>query len=223
MTRPRQFHWRRAATVLATGLLFPALLVAESDGLLGAPRFDNYSEATYKRVTWDDFKGGGRTPPGMNRWTGGTFAHIATGIHLGDYEFADREDDGGWVAVALGLRPYAVMDKFHSAVRPGSRNDEVLAHEQLHFDITEATARRLAVEMAALEGRGETAQEARVDLDRKIVERFEQARAELQELQNRYDQEVHGKKGRKRQEEWSAKVETLFAEATEALRALIEP
>ena len=211
-----------AALVAVAGLLYPALLFAESDRLLGAPRFDTYSEATYKQVTWDDFKGGGQTPPGWNRWTGGSFAHIASAVRLGAFEVADREEDGRWVAVAVGLRPYAVMDKFHSAVRTGSRNDDVLAHEQLHFDITEAAARRLAVEMAAIEGRGDTAQEARVDLDRQIRERLEQAAAELEELQNRYDEETHGKKGRKRQEQWAVKVEAMLEEATDALTDLLE-
>jgi hypothetical protein len=106
-------------------------------------------------------------------------------------------------------------------VRPGSRNDEVLAHEQLHFEISELTARRLAVEIAALEGRGATVQEARVDLDRRIHERLEQGNVELEELQDRYDEDTHGKQGKKQQAKWAEKVAAMFAEATEALKALI--
>lgn len=214
--------FRHPAAALAVALFLPAFLSAQSERFLGAPVFDNYSEATHKKVTWNDFKSGGTTPPGYNRWTGGSFAHIASDIRTGTFEFADREEDGEWVAVAVGLRPYAVMDKLHSAVKPGSRNDETLAHEQLHFDISELTARGLAVELAALEGRGETAQEARVDLDRKIFERLEQAKVELQELQDRYDEESHGKKGRKQQIKWEEKVEKMFEESTDALKVLLE-
>ncbi len=208
--------------VLLAGLPLPAPAGGPEE-VLGAPSYDHATETTYRAVTWDDFKGKeGQRPPGWNRWQDGSFAHIATGLHMSKYQFQDREQDGEWIATAVGARPYALMNKDFSAVKHGSRNAYVLAHEQLHFDLTEAAARRLAVELAAIEGHGELRQDARADLARRIDERFDSRLRELVELQGRYDSETeHGVK-KKRQKKWAATVPEMFREATEALEALLE-
>lgn len=199
------------------GLLPPTLLPA-SEQRLGAPVFDNSSETTYRKIRWADFKGGGQSPPGWNRWSEGTFAHISCRPKIGGYKFEARQEDGEWVVVAAGIRPYAVMDKFHSAVKPGSRNDYSLAHEQIHFDIAELSARWLAVEMIAFEGRGAVEQEARINLEKKIRERFEQSEAEYRELQMSYDGETKNGQNRKKQKKWAEKVKGMFREATASLK-----
>lgn len=204
----------------AIGLLVPALAGA-AGGELGAPSFDTLFETTYRQVTWDDFRGKGIKPPGWNRWDGGTFAHIATGIALGRFKVEDRQDGDGWIAVPVGIRPYAVMDKNFSSMAPGSRNPGALAHEQIHFDIAEIVARRLAVNLARLEGRGGSRNQAHQDLDRRIRERFLAGQGELDELQSRYDGETDNGSHKKKQKKWAAAVPEMFREATEALAAMI--
>ncbi len=128
---------------------------------------------------------------------------------------------GEWRARAAGVRPYALMNKDFSAARHGSKSPHVLAHEQLHFDLAEAFARRLAVEMAGFEGRGDLRQDARVDLDRQLRQRFEAAMRELGELQDRYDEETNHGLRKKAQKQWAAKVSEMFRGATEALEAAL--
>ena len=204
---------------LAAALLAP---VVAAEPILGAPSFDNVLETTYRRVSWEDFRGSGRQPPGFNRWRKGSFALIATSLRMSRHRVEDRREESGWVAWAVGIRPYAVMNKDFSAVRHGSRNARTLAHEQLHFDLAETMARRLAVRLAAVEGRGGSPEEARADLARRLREGFEAGVRELQELQARYDGETANGQRKKPQKRWAEKVPELFREATEALAAMLE-
>ena len=202
------------------GLLAPAAAGA-GDKALGAPSYDHATETTYRTVTWDDFQGKGRRPSAFNRWQTGSFAHIATTVRLNKYQVEEWQVDGEWRARAGGIRPYAVMNKDFSAVRHGSRDPSTLAHEQLHFDITELVARRLAVEMAAIEGRGDLRQDARADLERQIRQRFDEGMREFSELQERYDEETEHGMRKKAQKKWAAKGAEMFREATETLEALL--
>ncbi len=217
MYKPAVIYWN----LLIAVLLLPAVAAGGGE-VLGAPSYDHASETTYRAVTWDDFKGKGMPPPGWNRWEKGSFAHITTNMRLSKYEIVEREQDGEWLAAAVGMRPYAIMNKDHSAFKPGMRNAATLDHEQLHFDITEASARRLAVELAELEGRGGSRNAARKDLGQRIQERLDAATQELHELQDRYDRETENGARKKPQRKWAASVPVMFEEATEALVVLIE-
>ncbi len=201
------------------GLLTAAVARGSGD-VLGAPSFDHATETTYRAVTWEDFRGKGSRPPGWNRWQRGSFAHIATALRVGKYRIEDRQEGDEWLASAAGIRPYAIMNKDFSAVRHGARNAYTLDHEQLHFDLAEAFARRLAVELAPLEGHGATRQQAHADLTRRLRERLDAAMRELGELQDRYDGETEHGERRKKQKKWAAEVPEMFRQATEALRAL---
>ncbi len=207
--------------LLLTALLLPAVARGSGD-VLGAPSFDHATETTYRAVTWDDFKGKGARPPGWSRWQQSSFAHIATALRVSKYRVEERQQDGEWLATAVGFRPYAIMNKDFSAVKHGSRNPYTLNHEQLHFDIAETKARQLAVELADFTGRGGSAEEAREDLTRRFQERLDAGIKELGELQDRYDGETaHGSK-KKQQKKWAASVPEMFRQATAALVALLE-
>lgn len=205
-------------SILLLALTLPNLAIA-SETLLGAPSYNNRTECTYRQVTWEDFRGDGKKPSGWGRWQNGTFAHIATGIQLGRFEIATRESEGEWIAVAVGIRPYAVMAKDFSAVMHGSRNAYSLAHEQLHFDIAEVAARRLAVELASLEGRSTSSKQAREDLSQRLGKAFEAGVQGLHELQDRYDGETAHSTKKKKQKKWAEDVAQMFRQATEALEA----
>jgi Bacterial protein of unknown function (DUF922) len=198
-------------------LLSAVLAAAVAVGPVLGKELDNPAETTYRRVTWDDFKGKEST---AGRWDVGGWAHLASAIELAPFQAHTRSDgDGSWVATALDVEAYAVMDKFLSAVAPAAKRDEVLAHEQLHFDATEALARRLTARLLALEGRGDGAEAAARDLQDRAQGAYEEAVAELRDVQARYDAETGHGTGRKDQKRWSRQIGELFAAATAELAA----
>ena len=200
-----------------------AATLASKRASLGAPSFKTAAESTYRILSWDDFKGDGQRPPGWGRWSTGSFAHIASTLRLGRVEVLAVETEGRWVAKPVGLvRPYAVMDKFMSAVKPGAKNDRVLAHEQLHFVISETLARELAVELTALSAEGATASEAEHRLSSAIKQRFEAAADEHDARQSAYDGDTANGVKKRLQKRWSKDLEDRFAAATRALEATFE-
>ncbi len=207
-------------TTLLLGLLLAAPVFA-GETLLGAPSYDHASETTYRQVSWADFLGNGKAPPGWNRWQNGSYAHIATNIKIGHFEIATQKNEGGWIARPVGIRPYAIMAKDFSAVLPGSRDDFTLGHEQLHFDIAELMARRLTARLDAVRGEADSERGARADLEERIREVFQEGLRELDEIQARYDADA-GRTLRKRpQKRWEKNVATMFAEATRELEKIL--
>ncbi len=198
-------------------VLMSTAISAASGDVLGAPSFNHATETSYRAISWDDFQGKGTAPPGWSRWHEGSFAHIATTLRANRYEVKEQQDGDGWLATAADFRAYAVMNKDFSAVKHGSRNAYTLDHEQLHFDLAEAFARELSIKLAATEGRGSTAEEARTDLTRKLQQGFATGINEMWELQGQYDGETSNGQKKKKQKNWAKEVPERFRQATEAL------
>ncbi len=181
-----------------------------------AREYDTVVETTHRKVTWDDFKG--KEFRGA-RWDDGSWAHLASAMVIDSTRIEPRQtEDKGWIA--LLSRPaevYAVMDKDMSGAAPGASSPELLAHEQLHFDVTEAFARRLTLQLVPLEGRGQDAASAAEDLQAQMQAAYDKAVAELLVYQNAYDSETRHGTRRKIQKKWSEKVAQLFAEVTTEL------
>lgn len=211
-------HGFGAAVLISLMLGSPARVVAEGPMMLGAPVYDTASETTHRIVDWSDFRGTRTRPPaGPGRRHIVSFAAIATHLELHPFDLVPRRDATGWLVEARAARTYAVMDKYHSSVVPGSRDDATLAHEQLHFDLAEAEARRLTLELRRLVGRGTTAEAAVNDLRQALRSAFESGVAGLQTLQARYDEEsVHGNK-EKAQARWAKDIAARLRDATDAL------
>ncbi len=185
--------------------------------LLAAREFDTVAETTYRQVTWDDFKG--KELRG-NRWDDGTWAHIVSGIKIEPFRIATRQDEAGlWLAEPETVDAYGVMDKLLSGAAPGTANLQVLAHEQLHFDVTEAFARRLTVRLLAVVGRGDDPESAVEDLHAKVKVAYDAIDRELFAFQGRYDGETRHGTRRKAQKKWSVRVRELFAAAATELEA----
>ncbi len=198
--------------------IFAAVLLTVPAVELAGKEFDTPVETTYRQLTWDDFKSGDNTG---GRWDRGAWAHVAAGIQLDRFRAETRvEDDGVWFAFAPGIEAYAVMDKFLSGVARGAKKDEVLAHEQLHFDVTEAFARRLTAKLLGLEGRGEDATGAMNDLQSRVQQAYDEAMSELMTYQKRYDSETRHGSVRKQQKRWSRQIGEFFAAATAELEAV---
>lgn len=202
--------------VLAVGALFPLLCTVPVLQATEPPQFDDEAQATWKQVTWDDFKGRWRQRTRFGREA----AYIASGLQLTEWRAAtERQSDGTWIARPQGLTGFAYMEKFESSVEPGKKDDYGLAHEQGHFDLTEVVARELRAELLGLEGRGATGGEAAVDLKKKVDAAFTAALQRLEELQERYDGETaHGTK-KKVQRRWLEDIPKRLAEAQRKLEA----
>lgn len=220
LTGPRRRLY--LATLLGLmGLLFLVPFADAEERVLGAPSYDHLSETTYRKVSWDDFRGNGKQPPGWNRWQNGSYAHIATAIKLGHFEIDRRKEGADWVARPVGIRPYAVMAKDFSAGLPGSRDDFTLAHEQLHFDIAEMMARRIATRLDKAEGRGSSERAAEAALQQEIEDLLTTGKAELDEIQARYDGDTGRSVQKRKQKRWAKDVAEMFAEATRELEAVL--
>lgn len=193
---------------------------APAETVLGAPVFDTAAETTHREIAWDDFKSRSQGRD-VTRW--GDWILIVTPLRLGGYEIARRRDDGGeWIAEPVGLRPYAVMDKLLSGASRGARTRDALAHQQRLFDLAEAMARRLAVELKGVSGRGEVPYDAEENLRYRIRDAFMAARTELAELQQLYNSETAGDVNRRAKErEWTRRIADMLAEATADLEAVL--
>lgn len=196
--------------------LLSALLLTVAAEAASGKDFDNPAETTWRQVTWEDFKGGDST---AGRWDTSSWAHLASGIHLDAFESRTRvDDDGKWFATPIAIEAYGVMDKFLSGAARGARKDEVLAHEQLHFDVTEALARRLTARLLGLEGQGDDDGAAIRDLQNQVQRAYDETIGELRAYQNRYDSQTRHGTDRKQQKRWSQRIGELFAAATAELQ-----
>jgi hypothetical protein len=151
---------------------------------------NTYSAAASVMITWEDdeplrwsdFKGKARN------W-GGISALTASAI-----EYAYDCYDG-----TLDLDVRAIFIPEESWVKTDAKTEYILAHEQLHFDITEIYARKLRRELSE-----------KVTSCRDIwkIERIAgKLISEWKEVQQQYDKDTHHSINRELQERWEEKVE----------------
>lgn len=190
---------RLFSTLLALAL---ALGVSASSG--AATRIDHEAECTYKTLSWSDFRGP------VIRFQG--VAWIASVVVLDPLKIQTEQVGDGFVARPRNAVVYALMNKLESGAQPGGRNDRTLAHEQLHFDITEYHARLLIKELDATEVSGSEGGPALANqLHAKVAKIYERTMRDLFTMQGRYDGEtVHGTKSRQ-QKKWVIRVTELLA------------
>ncbi|WP_110476926.1 DUF922 domain-containing protein [Winogradskyella aurantia] len=138
-----------------------------------------------RKLTWDDFKG----EPDLENFPN---ALALTNSGFG-YESGISMFKQGEVFVQ------SVFYNNSSWVLPEGRNDYVLRHEQIHFDITEIYSRKLRKALADSKVTSDDMLRAKVI--------FDQIFQELQKRQDKYDRETkHGDK-KHTQENWEAIVE----------------
>ena len=193
---------------LATGTVLLAAIVgfvSSAVALRAAARIDHEAECTYKKLTWDDFRG-----PIVN---GQQVAWISATIVL-EPILVDMVESEGRGAVARARAPivYALMNKLASGAQRGGRTDQNLAHEQIHFDLTEYMARRLWRELRELEVVGEARSEPlRQRFLIEVESRYEAAFVEAQRLQDQYDSETGNGTRAGPQRKWARRAEELLA------------
>jgi hypothetical protein len=172
----------------------------------GVSRVDHEAETTYRKLTWDDFRG-----PVIN---GQQVAWVSAIVVLEPVrvEMKLREGGGGAVARVRNPAVYALMNKLESGARPGARDDRNLAHEQIHFDLTEYLARRLSRALRELTVEGPTATE---ELQRNLLVAVEKLNNETQteylRLQRQYDGETANGTKASAQKKWARQAAELLA------------
>lgn len=147
----------------------------------------NWSED--RKLTWDDFKG---VPDTLNYPN--TLAMTNSGF---GYESGVNMFRAGKVFVQ------SVFNTNESWVVPEGRNDYVLRHEQIHFDITEIYSRKLRKELDDANITSDNADKAKPI--------FEKIFNEMERRQIRYDQETQRGDKSETQEHWEAVVELELA------------
>ena len=143
-----------------------------------------------RKLVWDDFK---RAVPAASSAVG--FFYDAT-LHC--------------PSPKLEFSVKAYFDPNKSWVRPEMKSDELLRHEQLHFDLAELYARKFRGEMSEFKvpcGRATPTQDAiNVETKSRIDRLFDERLKALLHEQNRYDSQTANGLDVARQKQWEESV-----------------
>lgn len=136
-----------------------------------------------KKLTWQDFKG----PKEANS---DAAAVTASGI---TFSYSVRKTDGQ--ITSFETQAYAHFYPENSWFIADRCNDHILAHEQLHFDITELHVRKFRYQLAQLE----VSQHIKAQLNRlhKAINK------ELSDMQEAYDTESNNSINKEAQTRWN--------------------
>ena len=147
------------------------------------------------RLTWADFKGKVPTgePSAATTASGISYTYSANLLHH---------------EVHLDFEVNAYFYPNESWYKPELCNENTLAHEQLHFDITEVFARKMREKLRRTSFSDDVKAEVR-----KI---YSDILRGLQQYQERYDWETNFSRNREKQLEWNLKI-------AEALQEVAEP
>jgi hypothetical protein len=188
-------------------------LLATASAASAASKVDHEAECTYKRLTWDDFRG-----PIQNgqqvAWIMATIVVDPVRVDL------IEKEGGGAIAKARNPSVYALMNKLQSSAQVGDRTDRNLAHEQAHFDLVEYLARRLSRELREMTLEGPApSPELQRDFLLAAEKRYGETLIDLERLQDQYDGETSHGRRRGEQRKWEKKaVELLESEKPYELR-----
>jgi hypothetical protein len=134
-----------------------------------------------RKLIWSDFRAKHK-PPGK----------VPAALSTCGFGFEATEENRKLVSVAVHVTFY--QDK--SWKNPEHQTESVLAHEQLHFDITELMGRKFHQEIIALHSKGK--------LSRRTLEKaYDRMSKEHSELQELYDKQTNHSLNAKMQVWWS--------------------
>jgi len=173
--------------ILILLLFFPAIS-------LFAQEEEAMTWSAERRLSWNDFKD--ESPASSP-----VAALTASGI---SYSYSSMEHNGEMIA-DFYVKAYFYPTK--SWVQDHLASANILAHEQLHFDITELFARKFRAQLAQTRFTDNIKAEVRT--------MFKKINRELSEYQDRYDLETNSSRLQNRQREWQQKVYTELARTGE--------
>lgn len=138
------------------------------------------------KLSWSQFKG---TP----KFNMSAVAVTASGITFG---YSVKETDN--IVTSFSTNVYAHFYPKRSWYKKEQSNKRILAHEQLHFDITELYARKFRAEIAQLIVSN--------DIRTQLKNVHESINKELAATQNRYDKETNNSLNQEFQDQWNVYV-----------------
>lgn len=152
-----------------------------------------FTASEFNEVQWE----------GENQLNWDDFTTVANGRDIHDavtatgisFSYTEHEE-------YIDVHVVAVFDRNESWVRPGAMTAELLAHEQLHFNITEMYARILRQTLT------DNSLYSVQDLDTL----YDNTMKELIDLQEAYDRETHHGLDREKQYEWERWVSSQVRE-----------
>ena len=145
-----------------------------------------------KRINWSDFKG--KVPPAEE-----SAATTASGI---SYSYSANLLHH---EVKLDFEVNAYFYPNESWCKPELCNENTLAHERLHFDITELFARKMREKLRRTSFSDDVKAEVR-----KI---YTDILRELQDYQEKYDWQTNFSRNREKQAEWNKKIADALKES----------
>lgn len=151
-------------------------------------------DANY-RLEWTDFKG----PPDF---TSDAVAITASGISS---NFSARTTATRLVDYSANITANFYPEK--SWFKPGKVNEVVLAHEQLHFDITELYARKLRREIDNYN--------FSLNIKKEMRRLQNQINSELEALQEQYDTETNFSMNVEVQKQWQIRIKQALDELSD--------
>ncbi len=135
------------------------------------------------KLTWDDFKG----EPDLSK--GNTIAMSAVSIKKYKFTFNKK----------IGISRVNALFNCKNSWSKTKKNEELLNHEQGHFDITEIYARKLRKKLNNKRFKRNT-------FSQEIDDIYNTVYKEAVEYQNLYDRETDHHKNREKQKEWDIKI-----------------
>lgn len=160
--------------------------------LSNALQENNEVPFTHSALSWDDFKG---KPVENIPWTAMTYS----GIKL---HYSYTASQGNSVVKVL-IYPY--MDRTKSWYRPSAVNASILAHEQSHFDITIAMAKKMANALRQMEMNKQNYAQLINATHKHYLD-------QLSSVQDQYDEETMHGINRLKQRAWDMKIAAGLAE-----------
>lgn len=134
-----------------------------------------------RKLVWADFKGVPNGPPDY-------VASTNSGV---SFSYSYRERNG------VGEIKFTVLSNFYpnlSWYRPSKVSDYILAHEQMHFDISELYARKLRLRLAVIPHDR--------DFKSKAETVYDQIEADRREMQFQYDVETDHSNSKEEEFHW---------------------
>lgn len=144
-------------------------------------------------LTWSDFKG---KPDKSSPYKAMTFSSISSNLLV----FSEKE-------LKIEISCHFIKNKSWKK----AETDELLKHEQVHFDITELAARKMRQRLSLLKLKDLNQNNIKAKLD-KI---FNTSTKEQQQMNKKYDSETDHSINKKEQEEWEVKIQNELEKLNE--------
>jgi len=155
---------------------------------------DRFSYAEKSKLDWSDFRG---EPDKVSDFD----SAVNTGI---TYQWSYSKDQGREIELKYEVHSFCYPSL--SWVKKGQMSNYLLAHEQLHFDISELHARIMRKKLQDYDPGQHVENDVKKDLN-KMYKRVERMRINMQQV---YDEDTDHSKNKEAQQKWVKKVETLM-------------